>query len=522
MNEKRFFRIALESGLLNGNSVKRRIDAQLAYENRTSFRTAAEPAPERQKHKGARTLPKWFTISATAAALALTLVIGVFIAINGGKHSGRSELASPTTEPAYETPGQIVTEQRTEVKLLPEIDPDGLVLQGRETGLSLPSYEEADWAWMRAIEARVMDLTATASTVQWTTELRIPKAGWTENPFETVIDARVIEVRTFFTAGGGLNTPDEGALLDFRSPGEVTFSEEGDDWVMRKPMVYAMPQVYDLWPGVLPPTGDVTVTARFRLLDREGTAKDMQQYVYDSGNMIECATVGEALETFSFDAEALLNLAEPLHTELKLSGEYVLGIHEESGFRNERVSLDGVTMDVEVHFTREGVYVILTIGDAGSLSEDEQEALYIALSGGPDGGDVHGNAFSEAGSVRVYRLMRSFWGNVYCGRYYLELDPSKYAEAKTVWFNPEAAYVIGAVGEEPDENWSWHSGDGTLPALMHDSKQLGRIEIPLPTIETDPLTGEPFVTETPKPLTAGDGTPQNEELFVPIADGPKP
>lgn len=492
MNEKRFYHTALENDLLSGQKQKRRIDAALG---RTSAETAATV---RTTASRAASAPRWFVIPATAVMLMLTLAVGAVV-LSSGMRGTHQAAVQPHTSNAPSAEKQLISEDRAEIKLLPELDPEHRFDQTRINALGLPAYDEAEWGWLREATATATDLSATADSIRWTIELRVPKGAHTENPFEALVDVTRGMPLCFFHADSGLDTPDEGAqLVEFASPGEITFSETADEWIAYIPEICAMPQIYDRFPSVLPPTGEVKITNTLLLLERAGEnageiyvatyAEDEETgertYPIAGSEMLPAALLGTVEHTFVFDAEALLNVAELIHIDLPLSGEYILSIHEGNGFHNERVSLDGVTLDAEIHYTAEGIWVILSIKNAGSLSEAEQEALYIALSGGPDGSFAEGDAKTKAGApVRVFRMTRAFWGSVRCGRYYLAIDPAAFGKAKTILFWPEAAYVIGAVGEEPDENWSWNSGDGTLPSLMYESKQLGCIEIPLPTIE---------------------------------------
>ena len=512
MNEKRFFHNALESDLLSGIKQKRRLDAALGRTNAS----AADAAPVRAKARKDRALKRWVYIPAVAVLLVLTLAIGSVV-FSRGLGTEQHQAVQPTADQTpVEVPRPIILSNRAEIRLLSEIDTEGLFDRARAEDLHLSAFDEADWGWLRETRASVNDLSATASSIRWTTELRIPKRDHAENPFETLVDVTRGMPLCFFYAGSGLDTPDVGAhLVEFASPGEIRFGDDGCDWIVLIPEVCAMPQVYDQFPAALPPTGEVTIQNTMQILDRAGeqAGEFTVQVTKEDGTTDEvpAALLGTVEHTFTFDAEALLNIAEPIHLDVPLSGEYILGIHEESGFRNERVTLDGVTLDAEIHYTAEGVWVILTIKNAGSLTEAEQDALYIALSGGPDGSFAEGDAKTEAGAViPVFRMTRAFWGSTRCGRYYLVLDPAAFDRAKTILFWPEAAYVTGAVGEEPDDNWSWNSGDGALPSLMHESKQLGCITIPLP--------GTGAVPEA----VSSPAVPRNENIFVPDVFLPAP
>ena len=172
-------------------------------------------------------------------------------------------------------------------------------------------------------------------------------------------------------------------------PGDIAYTEDDDNWIILIPEVCAMPQVYDQFPAALPPTGEVTIKNKLFVLDREAAAISSEYLKFTLGNgeteEYPVSMLGTIEHTFTFDAEVLLNIADSAHIDVPLSGEYILSIHENNGFRNARVDLSGVTLDAEVHYTVEGVVVILSIKDAGTLSDAEQESLYLALMGGPGG-----------------------------------------------------------------------------------------------------------------------------------------
>ena len=512
MNEKRFFHNALESDLLSGIKQKRRLDAALGRTNAS----AADAAPVRAKARKDRALKRWVYIPAVAVLLVLTLAIGSVV-FSRGLGTEQHQAVQPTADQTpVEVPRPIILSNRAEIRLLSEIDTEGLFDRARAEDLHLSAFDEADWGWLRETRASVNDLSATASSIRWTTELRVSKDDHAENPFETLVDVTRGMPLCFFYAGSGLDTPDVGAhLVEFASPGEIRFGDDGCDWIVLIPEVCAMPQVYDQFPAALPPTGEVTIQNTMQILDRAGeSGESTVQVAKEDGTTDEvpAALLGTVEHTFTFDAEALLNIAEPIHLDVPLSGECILSIHENNGFHNERVSLDGVTLDAEIHYTVEGVCVILSIKDPGALSEVEQESLYIALVGGPDGtGDIPwANVQDADSSYRVYCLSRTFWGSARFGRYLIAIEPKEYAAAKEIQFFVNASYATGEADGEPDDDWSWNSADGALPALMHESKQLGCITIPLP--------GTGAVPEA----VSSPAVPQNENIFVPDVFLPAP
>lgn len=501
MNEKRFFHNALESDLLSGRVQKRRLDAALGRTRAAS----ATAAPMRTNVQKESALKRWIYIPAVAVLLVLTVALGAVVIVRGFRNEQHQAVQPTADQTPVEVPRPLIISSNTEVQLLPEIDTEGAFDRARAEDLHLSAFDEADWGWLRETRASVNDLSATASSISWTTELRIPKRDHAENPFETLVDVTRGMPLCFFYAGSGLDTPDVGAqLVEFASPGEIRFGDDGYDWIVLIPEVCAMPQVYDQFPAALPPTGEVTIQNTMQILDRAGeSGESTVQVAKEDGTTDEvpAALLGTVEHKFTFDAEVVLNIAEPLHIDVPLSGEYILSIHENNGFHNEHVDLSGVTLDAEIHYTVEGVVVILSIKDAGALSDVEQESLYLALSGGPGGtGDLPFAAAREVdSSYRVYPLSRTFWGSTRFARYLIEIDPSEYAAAKDVDFRGNLSYAVGEANGEPHDDWSWNSADGALPDLLMDCRQLPTLSIPLPEVSASMPTACP-PTEWPTPV----------------------
>lgn len=498
MKEKTFFHNALESDLLSGRKQKRRLDAALG-------RTKAAPAtaaPVRGKTKKESALKRWIYIPAVAVLLMLTVALGAVVIMRGLRNEQRQ------AEQPIVSEKQVLLSESAEIRLLPELDPEHRFDQTRINALGLPAYDETEWSWLREVTATVTGLSATADSIRWTVELRVPKGEWTDNPFISLVEVTRGMPLCFFHADSGLDTPDDGAqLVEFASPGEITFSETADEWIAFIPEICAMPQTYDQFPAVLPPTGEVKITNTLLLLERTDEKADEiyvatyaedeetgeRTYPIAGSEMLPATLLGTIEHTFVFDAEALLNIADPIHIGVPLSGEYILSIHENNGFHNEHVDLSGVTLDAEIHYTVEGVVVILSIKDAGALSDVEQESLYLALSGGPGGtGDLPFAAAREVdSSYRVYPLSRTFWGSTRFARYLIQIDPSEYAAAKDVDFRGNLSYAVGEANGEPREDWSWNSVDGALPSLLMDCRQLPTLSIPLPEVSASMPTACP-------------------------------
>lgn len=535
MNEKRFFHTALERDLLSGKKQKQRLDAVLNA-------SVAIPMPAAKSSADtARTtaLRRWFAVPAVAVLLVLTVAIGSVVFSHGNRPEQAAqpvpaepgfsnELVPWATQPPIE---RLIKEEGTEIRLIPEIDTEGRIDQARQNQLHLSPIDEADWSWIKETTASVSELSVTTASISWTTELRLPKGDFQQNPFLEAVHVMRNESRCYFYNADGLMTDDEGAeLVDFKAPPEITYGEEDGAWVMRIPEICAMPQVYDQFPNTLPPTGDVTVRSLLLLLDPDADASDVyvlminedeesgqRTYLVGRNESLPAATVGVLEQTFTFDAEALLNIADPLHIDVPLSGETVLTVHRETGFQNERVSLDGVALDAEIHYTKTGVFVILTVKDAGTLTDTQVDALYQAMNGGPDGSHFSTGCKGAAGSLQVWCVSRAFWGRTKLARYEIGLVPSQYDEAGQLELSIRATYATGKEGDDPRDDWSWDSSEGNLPSLMTKAVPIASVTIPLPGVS---LANMPNPLPSPEP-TACPPTEapsiSNEDEFVPVA-----
>ena len=508
MSEKAFFHNALESDLLSGRKQKRRLDAVLG-------RTKAAPAtaaPVRGKTKKESALKRWIYIPAVAVLLMLTVALGAVVIMRGLRNEQRQ------AEQPIVSEKQVLLSESAEIRLLSELDPESRIERARSETSGLSAYNEADWSWLREATAAVTGLSATADSIRWTVELRVPKGERTDNPLDTLVEVTRGMPLCFFHADSGLDTPDEGAqLVEFASPGEITFSETADEWIAYVPEICAMPQTYNQFPAVLPPTGEVKITNTLLLLDRSvlnATTEYVDFSEDGTGETVEypAALLGTIEHTFVFDAEALLNIADPVHIDVPLSGETVLTTHVNNGFRNERVTLDGVTLDAEIHYMKAGVFAILTIKNAGTLSDAQQEALYAAMNGGPDGSHFSVGCEAATGSLRVWRVSRAFWGQTKLARYEIALEPSQYDAAGQLELSVRATYATGIEGDEPRDDWSWVSSEGNLPELMTKAVPIASITIPLPGVS---LANMP----NPLPSQAPTRCPPTEEPDpMPILD----
>ena len=344
-----------------------------------------------------------------------------------------------------------------------------------ENRRSEPSGTDAEWY---GLKTSVTDLSATAASVRWTTELRLPKGGEDGNPFEERAHLLRGAARCFFNVEGGMNTPDAGALIDFVSPGEITYAEENGEWVARVPYICALPEVYPDWPAALPTSGEVTIRCGVTFFRTEPYGPDAMASDGSYADM----TLFFVQQTFTFDADRLLHVADPVHVAVPLSGAYVLSVHTGTGFRNERVNLDGVTLDAEIHYTEQGVYAILSIADPGALTEAQQASLLAAIGGGPFGGDqtARACALHTDNAYRVSNMTRVFWGATNLCRLEIDVRPEEYAKAEGIELTICATYATGEAGGDPRDDWSWDSDEGNLPELTTANKELAKIEIPLP------------------------------------------
>lgn len=354
-----------------------------------------------------------------------------------------------------------------------------------ENMTSTPSAE-GDGVGLSAIRMSITELDVNPGTLQWTTELRLKKNGEAENPLKALTRVAHGEARCKFYNADGLLTEDAGAkLVELASKdNNYVATEDEADWIVRISSVAAMPQVYDSFPAALPPTGEITVEQTFFLVDAAADGEGLP------------VLLSRVHQSFTFDAEKLLNVKEPTHIDVPLSGKIILTVRTGTGYRNKRAALDGVTLDAEIHYTKTGVFVIVSIKDPGSLTEAQQDALLQAMNNPWNVNDCALACVDANGDQRmVYHLSRAFWGTTKLARFEALVLPVEYASAQTMEFRLCAFFVTGEAGGERNEDWCWDVKDGALPALMTERQSLGTFMLPLTEAAQTP---EP--QETPPPM----------------------
>jgi hypothetical protein len=359
---------------------------------------------------------------------------------------------------------------------VPTVMVEGLAESGDVVYLDLfenmtsTSSAEGDGVGLSAIRMSITELDVNPGTLQWTTELRLKKNGEAENPLKALTRVAHGEARCKFYNADGLLTEDAGAkLVELVSKdNNYVATEDEADWIVRISSVAAMPQVYDSFPAALPPTGEITVEQTFFLVDAAADGLGLP------------VLLSRVHQSFTFDAEKLLNVKEPTHIDVPLSGEIILTVRTGTGYRNERAALDGATLDAEIHYTKTGVFVIVSIKDPGSLTEAQRDALLQAMNNPWNVNDCALACVDANGDQRmVYHLSRAFWGTTKLARFEALVLPVEYASAQTLEFRLCAFFVTGEAGGERNEDWRWDVKDGALPELLTEWQSLGTFMLPL-------------------------------------------
>jgi hypothetical protein len=342
-------------------------------------------------------------------------------------------------------------------------------------------YSEEDWAWVRDIRPEIAEVLYDGETLIWNTNLYTSHYGVEafmrgfgypgSDPDGQSADAIVFEatytvagdptVYTLYSSGGGV------------TPIKDDAARENADHVV----VYT--DFYATGDEKLLPDGLITVTQTIRIA--EGDAIDYS------------AAVGLIEHTFTLDATAGNTAAgNTVVKSVPLSGETYLSMdHYESedgpadtwSMETKKVSLDGVSLNMETQYLPTGIRVRLTVGEAPeSWTEDMKNALVRITRRNSDGtiesagvcaelyvdGELIGDA-QTPDSVSGYEIV-----------YILPVFPDQYLNVSSVALKLTYTY--------------YETFNGT--------DQLGGevFVFPYGTCETDAVTGTVLLAEADVPL----------------------
>jgi len=246
-------------------------------------------------------------------------------------------------------------------------------------------YKEEDWAWVRDIRPEIAEVLYDGQMLMWNTNLYTSHYGVEAfmrgfgypggDPGGQNADAMTVSVVTYtvegdptvyklFSSGGGL-TPFKDEAVRESADHVVLYTDiyaEGDEKIL--------------------PDGLITVTQTIRIAEDDA--------------MGCCAAVGLIEHTFTFDATAGNTAsANTVVKSVPLSGETYLSMdHYESedgaadtwSIETKKVSLDGVSLNMETQYLPTGMRVRLTVGEAPeSWTEDMKNALVRITRRNSDG-----------------------------------------------------------------------------------------------------------------------------------------
>lgn len=309
--------------------------------------------PKRERTWSIGRLPRKLLIPMAAAAILLIATTAVAAGmLLRGSYSPASYLSETRAEPtAQSSPIPDVeaaiasaapkTGDYT-ITMLPDL-PDAQVRDDCRVRMGQPAYSEADWGWMRDIRPEIREVLYDGQTCSFLIRLHTdhgPSFEWPREDEGQWVEALVDEGR--FRLEGEEKTHDllvTGGILAHDEAG-VTLSGE----ISRAPF---------------PQEGRIEVTVDIGLRD---------------ARVDDLAVIGQVAVlsyTFTFDAAAAREAAEPQVTLRPLSGSIVLTVENWSDpsrpeFFNKRVDLDGVVLREEIHYRQTGIYVTYAVESAPS------------------------------------------------------------------------------------------------------------------------------------------------------------
>ena len=236
------------------------------------------------------------------------------------------------------------------VVMLPEMsDADTLNEWRMKKGQA--KYDEADWAWVRAIQPEIQEVLYDGTTFAYTIRLNTDHAAAfsQENHGDQWLDA-CVEQTLYTSTGEEIATVTGETGLQ-----EETLTENG----------ITLHSEYSL-DGPLVGSGRVSFTAEISVQD------------VNVDDMAHVGLLGTIYYTFSFDLDGALKAtnADTAAHERRLSGSAVLTMDFDGAMWNQPVSLDGVVLAESVSFRSTGVYLSYRVKEApADWTEQMRRAL---------------------------------------------------------------------------------------------------------------------------------------------------
>lgn len=470
MREKQLYHTALERNLLNGRSVKRAVLARVGEKQGAALKSKAKA---RGKDWTPRPLP-WIAVPVTALLLLVTLTVGVAAGAAGFKTRRADETTDPVSEHTVSgavTADAAVRDHAASIRLLPELA-EAEEFAGQRQAHGQPPFSEEDWGWIRNMQLSVERVTLDNTLLSWVTKVRVQPIGATEqllNPFTNEGPGQQLD---FFPeeAYCKRETADDAAkaIDTFNIGSGYTFAVEGGWLTMYVPTTFYLPSDFTTEAGA-PASDTVSVTQQFRIIDNR---VDSQAYI---------ATLAEIEQSFRFDLETLQTVAEPTRVPVPLAGECVLTVEKEghTGYRNERLSLEGVVLDAKIRYTQKGILVSFAVSEAPEAwTSLHRQALLRAMAFHERQSRSYYSVNGEA-KQETWRFDRGADPEDAC--ILVPIEPSDYGAVQLLTLDMTASHIVAADNQTPREDWEWDSTDGELPLeTTVEAAQLVTVTVPLP------------------------------------------
>lgn len=325
------------------------------------------------------------------------------------------------------------------IVMLPEME-DAAELNAWRQKMGQPVYSEEDWGWIREIRPEIeevlVDGNALVFNVRLHTDHGMSFAFGHEGEGQH-LDALCDDATIIFEKNGQRFEQQLGAGTGINTD---SVSEDGAT-------LYSEVEL-DLLSEPLPTEGPVQVTMTIGIYDK---------LVDDMAHIGELAYI---TYSFTFDASAGADIADPIVTERTLSGSIVLTLEDRNGREyNERVSLDGVVLEETLNFRSTGVYVTYRIKSA---PEGWTDAHTLALmqpsfeSAGHYGLTV---ACAPKGSATEDEILLPGYPSGSAGREYvgiLPIFPSDYERVKAGDYEIRLGYRYVAAFNDTPVGEDWH------------------------------------------------------------------
>lgn len=310
-----------------------------------------------------------------------------------------------------------------------------------------PVYSEADWGWIREIRPEVTEVLIDGNMLVFNIKLCTDHGlsfgvdpnqaqmvdALCDNAYFTTEDGRVGELPGIGTGINPAYVTEDGAIL--YTEGELEFLQEP-----------------------LPTDGVIHITAEIGIRDVR---------VADMGF---AGLLGKIRFTFTFDASAGADAAEPTVSERALSGTCMLTYYDNGTYCNKSVSLDGVVLEETVYYRSTGIYVTYRVksapegwtdADSKALLEPSKDSRWygMAISCAPNGS-------GDAEAVLQCGYPNAWADAVYTG--ILPIFPSDYPAFRETGYELRLAFrcVDTVDGEPVDEHWQ-------IPVSVAETSSIG-------------------------------------------------